>query len=371
MSATETRPSDTTTTDGDHPPIDLEAVEQFVGHMVGLMTGAAASLGVWLGDELGLYRALAGNGETTADQLAATTGCQPRLVREWLDGQAAAGLVARHPDTDSYSLPDVHAAVLAHDESPAFLARSINLVGAMFIGFPKIVDAFLGDGGLPWGDHSHHLFAGTEWFFRPGYRAFLPTEWLPALDGVADTLAAGGSVADVGCGHGASIVAMADAFPAATFTGVDSHDGSIEVARDRVAEAGIDDRVDLQVATATSYDGTHDLICFFDSLHDLGDPVAALRHAREHLADGGTVMLVEPMALDDRDTNIAENPLAAMSYHASLALCVPNSLSQETGTGLGAQAGEARLREVLAEAGFTHVRRAAETPTNLILEARP
>ncbi len=367
MSVTE---YDTDTNVGDHP-IDPDALEAFAGHMVGVMSGAATCLGVWLGDELGLYRALAGNGPTSHQQLAEVTGCHPRLVREWLDGQTAAGLLSRLAATDQYVLPDVHAVVLANDESPAFMARSMNSFGAMFIGFPKVVEAFLGDGGLLWGEHSHYLFAGTEWFFRPGYRAFLATEWLPALDGVVDALTAGGRVADVGCGHGASIVAMAQAFPHATFTGVDSHDGSVEVARARVVEAGVDGRVDLQVNTATGYDGTHDLICFFDCLHDMDDPVGALRHARHHLAEGGTVMLVEPMALDDRDTNIAENPLAALFYHASLALCVPNSLAGDTGTALGAQAGERTLRSILHDAGFTHVRQAASTPTNLILEARP
>ncbi len=251
------------------------------------------------------------------------------------------------------------------------MARGMNSIAAMFIGFPKVVDAFLGDGGLPWGDHSHHLFAGTEWFFRPGYRAFLATEWLPALDGVVDTLATGGRVADVGCDHGASVVAMAQAFPDATFTGIDSHTASIDVARDRAVEAGVADRVDLRVATATDYDGTYDLISFFDCLHDMGHPVAALRYAREHLAGDGRVMLVEPMALDDRDANIAENPLATMFYHASAVLCVPNWLSQDGGAGPGTQAGGQRLREVLTDAGFGHVRRAAETPTNIILEARP
>ena len=372
VSTADVRPSDTTTaTTADDQPLDLEALEAFAGHLLGLMTGAVVSLGVWLGDELGLYRALAGNGPTTVGQLAEATGCHPQLVREWLDGQTAAGLVVRQPDTDTYALPAVHAAVLADDESPAFMARGMNSVGAMFIGFPSIVQAFLGDGGVPWGDHDHHLFTGTEWFFRPGYRAFLTTEWLPALEGVVDTLASGGRVADVGCGHGASVVAMAEAFPEAVVTGIDPHAESVEVARHRIREAGVEDRVDLRVATATDYGGTHDLICFFDSLHDMGDPVAALRHARDHLAEEGAVMLVEPMALDDRDENIAENPLAAMFYHASAVLCVPNSLSQDVGVGLGTQAGEARLREVLTEAGFRYVRRAAETPTNIILEARP
>jgi len=355
------------------PAIDLRVdeakLEAFMGQMIGHMTGGAVCFGVWLGDELGLYRAMAGQGALRAGDVAERTGCNARLVREWLDGQAAAGLVVR--DGDTYALPAEQAMALADDTSPVFVARGMNTFGSMFSDIEKIKDAFRGDGALAWGDHHSCLFSGTEWFFRTGYRAHLPTEWLPALDGVVDRLRAGGRVADVGCGHGASIVAMAEAFPEAEYTGIDSHEPSVRTAGERVREAGVDQRVSFQVADAKSYTGTYDLICFFDCLHDMGDPIGAARHAREHLADDGTVLLVEPFALDDTDHNMADNPMAPLLYHASSTICVPNSLSQDVGLGLGAQAGEARLREVFEEAGYTRFRRVAETPMNLILEARP
>jgi len=351
--------------------IDEARLEAFMGQLVGHMTGAAVCAGMWLGDELGLYREMAGAGQVSADDLAARTDCQLRLVREWLDAQAAAGLVGYDAGSDTYDLPSEHAMALADDSSPVFVARAMNAIGAMFMDVDKVTQAFRGDGGLAWGDHDPCLFSGTEWFFRTGYRAHLPTEWIPALEGVTEKLDHGAKVADVGCGHGASVVAMAGAFPAATFTGIDFHEPSIETARSRVDEAGFADRCSFQVATATSYDGTYDLICFFDCLHDMGDPVGAARHAREHLAEDGTVLLVEPFALDDRPTNVAQNPMAALLYLASTMVCVPNSLSQDVGLGLGAQAGEARLGEILREAGFSRFRRAAETPLNLILEAKP
>ena len=227
------------------------------------------------------------------------------------------------------------------------------------------------DGALAWGDHHPCLFKGTEWFFRTGYRAHLPGESIPALDGVEDKLSAGARVADVGCGHGASVVAMAHAYPAARFWGFDYHAPSIETARDRAREAGVEDRATFEVAGAKEYPGTYDLICFFDCLHDMGDPVGIAAYAREHLERDGTVLLVEPFALDGRGANLQGNPMAALLYTASTAVCTPNSLSQEVGLGLGAQAGEARLRAVFEEAGFSGFRRAAETPLNLILEARP
>jgi SAM-dependent methyltransferase len=260
---------------------------------------------------------------------------------------------------------------LADDESPVFVARAMNAFGSLFIDFEKMKSAFRGTGAMSWGDHHPCLFSGTEWFFRTGYRAHLASEWIPALDGMAERLTAGARVADVGCGHGASIVAMAAAFPEATFTGVDFHAPSIDTARQRVEEAGFTDRTSFQVAKATEYDGTYDLICFFDCLHDMGDPVSAARHAREHLADDGMVLLVEPFALDDHSHNMTDNPMAPLLYMASAGICVPNSLSQDVGLGLGAQAGEARLRNVFEQAGFTRFRRAAETPMNLIIEARP
>ncbi len=289
--------------------MDEARLEELVGTIAGFMTGGAACFGIWLGDELGLYRVMAGAGRVNADEVAAKAGCNPRLVREWLDSQAAAGLVSFDPDSDRYELGDEAAMALADDESPAFVARGMNAFGAFFMDIEKIKAAFRGDGGLSWGDHHPCLFKGTEWFFRTGYRAFLPAEWIPALDGVEAKLRDGAKVADVGCGHG--------------------------------------------------------------GLHDMGDPVGIARYAREHLEPDGAVLLVEPFALDGRATNIAENPMAALLYAASSAICTPNSLSQEVGLGLGAQAGEARLREVFEEAGFTRFRKAAETPLNLILEAKP
>jgi 2-polyprenyl-3-methyl-5-hydroxy-6-metoxy-1,4-benzoquinol methylase len=246
----------------------------------------------------------------------------------------------------------------------------MNAFAAMFLDGEKVRSAFRGGGALAWGDHHQCLFTGTEWFFRTGYRAFLPTTWIPALEGVEEKLSSGARIADVGCGHGASAVVMADAYPNAEIAGFDSHAGSIDTARKRAAEAGCADRVSFEVADAKSYPGTYDLICFFDCLHDMGDPVGIASYAREHLADDGTVLLVEPFALDDKAANLADNPMAALFYSASTALCTPNSLSQEVGLGLGAQAGEARLRDVFEQAGFTRFRRAAETPMNLILEAR-
>jgi SAM-dependent methyltransferase len=351
--------------------IDEARLEQFMGQMVGQMTGATVCFLIWLGDELGLYRALASEGALTADELARAAGCHPRLVREWLDGQAAAGLVEYDADADRYSLGPEAAMALADDSSPVFVARGMNAVGSMFMDLEKVKAAFTGDGALAWGDHHPCLFKGTEWFFRTGYRAHLPGEWIPALDGVEDKLKLGAHVADVGCGHGASVVAMAEAYPVSRFSGFDYHAPSIETARSRAREAGVEDRATFEVAGAKEYSGTYDLICFFDCLHDMGDPVGIAAYAREHLEEDGTVLLVEPFALDGRAANVQDNPMAALLYAASTAVCTPNSLSQEVGLGLGAQAGEARLRALFEEAGFSRFRRATETPLNLILEARP
>jgi SAM-dependent methyltransferase len=350
--------------------IDQGKLEAFMGKMVGHMTGGMICFSVWLGEELGLYRAMAGAGPLTADGVAAKCKCNPRLVREWLDGQAAAGLVAFDPAKDTYQLGAEAAMALADESSPVFLARGMDTFASVFIDMPKLAAAFRGDGGMAWGEHHHCLFSGTEWFFRTGYRAFLANAWIPALQGVDAKLKAGAKVADVGCGHGASVVVMAGAYPKSKFFGFDFHGPSVETARKRAAEAGVSDRAQFEVASAKSYPGQYDLICFFDCLHDMGDPVGAARHAREHLAAGGTVLLVEPFAVDGRAKNMGANPMAAMLYTASAAICTPNSLSQEVKRGLGAQAGEAALRGVFEEAGFTHFRRAAETPMNLILEAR-
>jgi 2-polyprenyl-3-methyl-5-hydroxy-6-metoxy-1,4-benzoquinol methylase len=351
--------------------VDEARLGEFMSRMVGYMTGGAACFAIWLGDELGLYRALAAAGPSTAPGVAARAACHPRLVREWLDGQAASGLVSHDAAADTYSLSPEAAMALADDTSPVFTARGMNTFASMFEDIDKIKAAFRGDGALSWADHHPCLFKGTEWFFRTGYRAYLPSEWIPALDGVDAKLAAGASVADVGCGHGASVIVMAGAYPSSRFAGFDCHEPSIATARQRAREAGLDGRARFEVATAKEYPGTYDVICFFDCLHDMGDPVGAARHARDHLDPDGTVLLVEPFALDARADNLASNPMAALLYTASSVICTPNSLSQEVGLGLGAQAGEARLREVFTQAGFGRFRRAAETPLNLILEARP
>ena len=349
--------------------IDEAKLGEFMGQMVGHMTGGALCFAVWVGDELGLYRALAAAGAMSADDVAGKTGCNPRLVREWLDGQAAGGLIGYDIDTDLYELSPEAEWALADDSSPAFVARAMNAFGSMFMDIDKITTAFRGDGALSWGDHHPCLFSGTEWFFRIGYRAELPS-WVDALDGVAAKLDAGATVADIGCGHGASAVVLAQAYPHAHIHGFDFHEPSITTARQRADEAGVSNHTTFEVADAKSYSGSYDLICFFDCLHDMGDPVGIAEYARGRLADGGTILLVEPFALDDRHSNLTENPMAPLLYTASSCICTPNSLSQEVGLGLGAQAGEARLRDVFAQAGFTHFRRAAETPLNLILEAR-
>ena len=351
--------------------IDEAKLEQFMGQMVGHMTGAAACLSIWLGDELGLYRTLARGGARSAEDLAADSGCNPRLVREWLDGQTAAGLVQYDPDADRYSLSAEAAMALADDSSPVFTARAMNALGSMFMDVEKLTAAFRGDGALAWGDHHPCLFSGTEWFFRTGYRAHLPAEWIPALEGVEDKLKDGARVADVGCGHGASVMVMADAYPNSRFSGFDYHAPSIDTARERAQEAGVSERTTFEVAGAKEYSGEYDLICFFDCLHDMGDPVGVAAYAREHLQADGAVLLVEPFALSDRKQNLQGNPMAALLYTASTVVCTPNSLSQEVGLGLGAQAGEAKLGEVFGEAGFSSFRKASETPLNLILEARP
>lgn len=350
--------------------IDESRLEALIGQLAGHMTGGALCVAIWLGDELGYYRAMAGTGPLDADALAGKTGCNARLTREWLDSQAAAGLVTYDADRDRYELSDEAALILADETAPTFMARGMNALISMAIDSEKLRAAFQGDGALSWRDHHPCLFRGTEWFFRPGYRAFLTDQWIPALDGVHERLSAGGRVADIGCGHGASVVVMASAYPDATIHGFDFHEASIDVARARAEEAGVAGNTEFSIAHAKEYPGAYDLICFFDCLHDMGDPVGIATYAREHLAPGGTVLLVEPMALDERAVNIAENPLAALLYTASSTICTPNSLSQEVGLGLGAQAGEARLRAIFEEAGYSHFRRAAETPLNLILEAR-
>jgi SAM-dependent methyltransferase len=358
--------------DGREDPMNETTVNEtrlhdFLGKLVTDMGGAYMMAMVLVGDELGLYRAMAGQQAIDADALAERCGCHPRLVREWLNANAAAGYV-EHVD-GGYRLPPEQAMALADEDSPVYVAPGQNVLAACFLGLDRVLAAFRGDGGLPWGEHHHRMFHGVEKFFRPGYRAHLTADWLPALDGVVAKLQAGARVADVGCGHGASTIVMAEAYPRSRFFGFDFHGPSIEMARKRAAEAGVAGRTIFQTATAKGYQERElDLVCFFDCLHDMGDPVGAARHAHRALKADGTVLLVEPFA----GATLAENstPVGRLFYAASSMICTPNSLSQEVGLALGAQAGEPRLREVFGEAGFTRFRRAAETPFNLILEAR-
>lgn len=351
--------------------IDENVLGALMQTAVGHLTGAAVTAGIALGDRLGLYRAMAASSGQglTSDELAESTATHPRLVREWLDGQTAAGFLAYEAEGDQYKLSPEAALVLAIEDSPVFVAGGAELAGVNFHDLDRVESAFRTDGAFPWTDHHESLFAGTGRFFRPGYLNQLTTAWIPALDGVAQKLAAGGTVADIGCGVGHTSVIIADAYPQSTVVGVDYHEKSLELAQENAAKKGVDDRVAFLRGDVTDYEGIFDLIAFFDCLHDLGDPVAAARHARQHLSDDGVVMLVEPFALDDRAANHAQ-PMAAMGYHASMFLCTPNSLSQPGQRALGAQAGEARIREVFEEAGYTSFRRATETPLNIVYEAR-
>jgi SAM-dependent methyltransferase len=322
-----------------------------------------------LGDKLGLYEALAGAGPLSSAEVAARSECAERYVREWLGSQVAAGYVEYDPERETYELPAEHALVLADRESATFMTPAFDVAASMWLDEEKALAAFRSGHGVPWGDHHERLFCGVAAFFRNAYKATLVPEWLPALDGVVAKLEAGARVADIGCGHGHSTVLMAAAFPESRFTGIDSHSGSIAAARRNAIEAGVADRVEFYEGSATDLGGgVFDLVCFFDCLHDMGDPVAAALQAREALVADGTVMLVEPFAGDAVEDNA--NPVGRLYYSASTTLCCAHSLSEEPGLALGAQAGESRLAAVFAEAGFGHWRRAAETPFNLVLEAK-
>jgi SAM-dependent methyltransferase len=347
--------------------MDETKLQEFMGKLVSDMGGGAMIASIIVGEEVGFYRAMADGVPVTADELASRTGCNRRLTQEWLNAQAASGYV-EHGD-GRFRLPPEQAMALANEDSPVYVAGGMTVLASMFLDKDKIVKAMRGDGALPWGDHHPCMFSGTERFFRPGYRANLVGAWLPALDGVVAKLQQGAKVADVGCGHGASTVLMAQAYPKSRFFGFDAHGASIKTAKQRAQEGGVADQLVFAEATAKQYpDRAFDLVCFFDCLHDMGDPVGAARHAYQALKPDGTVLLVEPFANDRLEENL--NPIGRMFYAASTFVCTPNSLSQEVGLALGAQAGERRLRDVFSEAGFQHFRKAAETPFNLIFEAR-
>ena len=344
----------------------LEAFAERVAAEAGAALNAAL---VTLGDELGLYRAMADGRPVSAAELANRTGTQERYVREWLNAQAAGGFVTYDPETATYALPPEHALVLADESSPASMLGVFQSVNAAVAMRERLAERFVDGDGVGWHEHHHDLWHGTERAFGVAYRASLVTEWLPALDGVVERLEAGGRVADVGCGHGASTILLAQAFPASRFVGFDYHPESIATARRRAAQAGVADRVTFEVAGAAEFPGDgYDLVAFFDAFHDLGDPVAAARRAASALVPDGRCMLVEPYAGDRVEDNL--NPLGRLRYGFSTLVCTPGSLSQPGRAALGTLAGEARLRELLQAGGFGAVRRAAETPFNLVLEGR-
>jgi SAM-dependent methyltransferase len=349
--------------------IDEAKLEKFVMHAVGDLSAAYGGVMVSLGHKLGLYKAMAGAGPVSSRELATRAACAERYVREWLNAEVAGGYVGYHAVSDAYELSPEQALVLADEDSPVFIPNAWNVPASMWFDEAKTLDAFRTGKGVGWGEHEGRLHCGTAAFYRNAYRSSLVSAWLPALDGVVAHLEAGIAVADVGCGHGHSTVLMAQAFPRSRFFGFDVHRASIEEARRIAANVGLADQVHFDVARAAHYpDGNFGLICFFDCLHDMGDPVAAARHAARVLAPDGTVMLVEPFANDRVEDNIS--PIARAYYAASTTICCAHAISEGGQVVLGAQAGEARLAEVFRRAGFTRFRRAAETPFNLVFEVR-
>lgn len=350
-------------------PVDEDRLMAFVGQVVGELGAVVNAPLVVIGDQLGLYRAMADGTPVTPAELAKKTGTSERYLREWLSCQAAGGYLS-YEGEGRFSLPAEQAVALTDETSPACVLGGFQAFAAASRITPRLAEAFRSGEGIGWGEHDAGLFTGTARFFRPGYLAHLTQEWIPSLDGITDKLAAGARVADIGCGFGHSTTILGHSYPQAIVTGFDTHQPSIDAANKLIADAGIAERVGFEVASATDFPGTgYDLITYFDCLHDMGDPLGALRHARKALADDGTVMLVEPYAGDDLADNLT--PVGRVFYGASTMICTPASLSEAVGTALGAQAGEQRLREIAAEAGFSRFRRASETPFNLVLEARP
>jgi SAM-dependent methyltransferase len=348
---------------------DNSKLDAFLMQAVGDLSAGYGGVLVGLGHKLGLYKAMAGAGPLGVRELAGRTGCAERYVREWLNAQVAGGYLDYHAISETYELSPEHAAVLADEESPMFIPNAWQVPASMWFDEDKALDAFRTGKGVGWGDHDGRLYCGVAAFYRNAYRASLVAEWLPALDGVIDKLEQGIAVADVGCGYGHSTVLMAEAFPRSSFRGFDVHDASIAEAHNNARGAGLDGRLSFEVASASGYVGrSYGLICFFDCLHDMGDPLQAAEHAAEALAPDGTVMLVEPFAHDRVEDNVS--PIARLYYAASTTLCCAHAISEGGRMVLGAQAGEARLAQVFRKAGFRRFRRALATPFNLILEAR-
>lgn len=350
-------------------PIDEQKLNSLLGRAVQDMGAAMHAPLMVIGDRLGLFRAMADGNPVTPADLAERTGTSERYVREWLNANAAGGYVEYDAASRQYSMTPEQALILGLDDTPVHLPGFFHMVASCLKDEDKLVEMFRTGNGFGWHEHEKGLFEGCERFFRPNYMANLTTNWIPALDGVEAKLRAGARVADVGCGHGASTILMAKTYPASHFTGFDYHPASIEKARERAQAAGVADRITFEVASAKEFPGTnYDFIAFFDCLHDMGDPTGAAGHVRQALAPGGTWMIVEPFASDETAANL--NPVGRIYYSASTMICVPASRAQEVGLGLGAQAGEARIREVVTAGGFKHFRRATETPFNLVFEAR-
>jgi SAM-dependent methyltransferase len=351
-------------------PIDEAKLNAFMGRAVGDMGAAAHAVLILIGDRLGIFKAMGDSRPVTAAELAARTKLHERYVREWLNANAASGYVTYDSATKTYTLPPEQALALAVEDSPVYLPGAFQLLSSCFHDADKIEDAFRTGKGVGWHEHHHDLFHGTERFFRPNYNANLVSNWIPALDGVQKKLEQGAKVADVGCGLGASTILLAKNYPKSTFYGFDYHQGSIDMAREAAAKAGVADRIKFEVAAAKNFPGRdYDFIAFFDCLHDMGDPVGAAAHVRSTLKPDGTWMIVEPYAEDAVEAN--HNPIGRIYFSASTMLCVPASLSQEVGAALGAQAGEKNIQTVVTAGGFTRFRRATQTPFNLVFEARP
>ena len=350
--------------------VDPDKLDEFVGRFVNDVGAVMHAATVLIGDQLGIYKAMADGEPRTAGDLARHTGLDARYLEEWLSAQAASGYAEYDAETDRFWLSPEQAFVLTKEDNPMFVPGGIEVAASTIRDVDLLTEAIRTGTGVPWGDHHHSLFHGTDRFFKPNYIGHLVDSWLPALDGVVERLEQGAKVADIGCGHGASTILMAAAYPNSEFVGFDFHSPSIDAARLAAADAGVSDRVTFEVASAKDYPGTgYDLVAFFDCLHDMGDPVGAAEHVRQSVADDGTWLLVEPYANDDRVDNL--NPVGRIFYSASTLVCVPNSRSQEVDLALGAQAGESRLRAVAEQGGFSRFRRAAETPFNLVLDIKP
>jgi len=349
--------------------LDMDKLNAFIGRFVGDL-GAAVHAGmVVIGEKLGLYKTLAG-GALSSAELAAKTKTDERYVREWLASQAAGGYVTYDEKSNTFSLSEEQAFALAKEDSPAYIPGAFELALGSLAAVPRIADSFRTGAGMGWHEHDDAVFHGCEKFFRPGYAANLINSWIPALEGVQQKLESGARVADVGCGKGASTILMAKAFPKSHFFGFDYHDQSMEAARESAKRENVSDRVTFAVSKAKEFGGKdYDLVAVFDCLHDMGDPVGAAKHVRRALSKDGTWMIVEPFANGELKDNL--NPVGRVYYSFSTLLCTPCSRSQEVGLCLGAQAGEPRIRDVVTQAGFSRFRRAAETPFNIVYEARP